>query len=154
MTSTQGRRLKMKLLYPTAVFFGIWTASLVYGQDTAGTEGAPAPSTTPPAPKSGKGAGKPAKNTQTGGTASGKTSPSKNSAITYWDLVSGTNNVELPYGASFTITGKTTEVCLKGTPTKDDAGTGCAARGGNYSLMYSHRPALQERTSWTAGRRR
>ena len=130
MTSTQGRRLKMKLLYPTAVFFGIWTASLVYGQDTAGTERAPAPSTTPPAPKSGKGAGKPAKNTQTGGTASGKTSPSKNSAITYWDLVSGTNNVELPYGASFTITGKTTEVCLKGTPTKDDAGTVSCGKGG------------------------
>jgi len=28
MTATQGRRVKTKIFYPTAVFFGIWTASL------------------------------------------------------------------------------------------------------------------------------
>ena len=38
MTSTERRRLRMKFFYPTAVFCGIWTASLVYAQSPAKKE--------------------------------------------------------------------------------------------------------------------
>src|SRR5437879_1092132 len=115
------------------------TAGLVFGQKQpshiGGPRGVPDPGTPadlpkpadPPEPdpktKKPKDATKP----------KGKSSPDSKD-IQYIDLVAPEKDkkVELPYGRPFTIVGKTTQVCLKGNPKRDDkdsSGVSCGEGG-------------------------
>ena len=58
-----------------------------------------------------------------------KPTPPKSGSIQYVDLVSKDVKPKLPYGEPFTVTGKASEVCIKGTFSKTDPTKPCGEGG-------------------------
>ena len=125
MTSTEGRRLQMKIFYPTVVLFGIWTASLAGAPKPPKT---PAPPTTPK-PKA--------------------TAPPASGQIKFIDLVDTANPTkpQLPYGQEFTIQGNTNEVCIGGESARGTSGVTC----GSGHLLSDIIDATDVQVEYTGG---